>query len=565
MGKGIVKLGTDSRGNYRSDIGWKPKDGGGFKQHTFYFGTDQTMAQIRYLTTRRCWDAVETRWGRLPTASRGTRPLWSSLTVAIAKAVAAGNEAYYLEPEAYAVECGFTEQHQSVDLAWWKQLQEDFNMIRLCLADEKQAGQVEGAREARKARAERLADESAATVVSSGQTLHLALDAFAAWHQENYKTPDGRPTYHAYVAGERIKAIKKLAPDLSLEAFGLDEIERLIATWKNRPLSSRGKPYSVSCCKHHLKLIRGFVKWLHRSERFAWRKPLDYEAEAVNIRPTPEEKSKRVATAQVAIYTVEELATLWKHASPRERLLMSLTLNCSFGQAEISLLLQDELHLDQPHGYYKGLVGSFIKGCRNKTGVYGEWKLWPETVAGLEWWQANRPATKTPYLLTTEDGECLFKNPRNKLVYKSWRKLLQKVRRRETGFRYLPRKRLKSTAIDLVRQVGDGELAGIFQQHGKPVATDSLQELYSNKPFNKLFDVLDKVREVLAPMFASIADPFPASAGWKGLKKVDTGRVIEMRKAGAGYAEIKKATGLSTDKVCRILTGAGLVKPYKKD
>lgn len=565
MSKGIIKLGTDVRGNFRRDVGWEPKPSGGFKQHTFYFGTNQTTAQERCLRVLRCWDAVDARENRA-----GKRPLWTPLTLSIAKAVAAGNEDYDLEPDAYAKEEGFSQPHESIDQEWFHQLQQDFSMIRLRLVEE-QAGQVNRQREAIKATATgKLARLPGPVIVSESQTLYEALDAFAAWHRDNYKTPDGRPTYHAYIAGERIKAIKRLAPDLSLQAFGLDEIERLVATWKNRPMSSRGKPYSISACKNHLKVIRGFIKWLHRSERFAWRKPLDYEPEAVVIRPTPEEKSERVKTAQVATYTVEELATLWKHASPRERLMMLLTLNCSFGQAEISLLLESQVHLDQPHPYYKGpdnkgLPGSWIMGCRNKTGVYGEWKLWPETVQALEWWQANRPATTTPYLLTTEDGECLFKNPRYKLVYKSWRKLLEKVRKREHGFRYLPRKRLKSTAIDLVRQAGDGELAGIFQQHGKPVATDSLQELYSNKPFNKLHPVLDKVREVLAPMFTSLADPFPATAGWKGYKKVDAGRVVEMRQAGASYAEIKKATGLSTDKVCRILSKAGLVKKYKTE
>ena len=64
-------------------------------------------------------------------------------------------------------------------------------------------------------------------------------------------------------------------------------------------------------------------------------------------------------------------------------------------------------------------------------------------------------------------------------------------------------------------------------------------------------------------LFTSVGDPFPASAGRKGYKKVDAGRVVEMRQAGASYAEIKKATGLSTDKVCRILSKAGLVKKYK--
>ena len=76
MSKGIVKmLGTDSRGNYRADIGWEVKaTGGRVGQHTFYFGTDPTKAQLRYLQTRHCWDAIEERWGRLPPGQRAIGP-----------------------------------------------------------------------------------------------------------------------------------------------------------------------------------------------------------------------------------------------------------------------------------------------------------------------------------------------------------------------------------------------------------------------------------------------------------------------------------------------------------
>ena len=64
MSKGIIKLGTDVRGNYRRDVGWEPKPSGGFKQHTFYFGPNQTTAQARCLRVLRCWDAVDARANR---------------------------------------------------------------------------------------------------------------------------------------------------------------------------------------------------------------------------------------------------------------------------------------------------------------------------------------------------------------------------------------------------------------------------------------------------------------------------------------------------------------------
>src|SRR5437763_911877 len=135
MAKGIIKLGTDSRGNYQRDIGWEEKASGKVGQHRFYFGTNQTTAQIRCLAVLRCWDAVEARWGRPAPENRTERPLWDRLTVAVAVAVAAGQEEYPLETEA----CPLYQHFEQKDgngaalalLAWFRQFQDDFPMIRL--------------------------------------------------------------------------------------------------------------------------------------------------------------------------------------------------------------------------------------------------------------------------------------------------------------------------------------------------------------------------------------------------------------------------------------------------
>ena len=52
-----------------------------------------------------------------------------------------------------------------------------------------------------------------------------------------------------------------------------------------------------------------------------------------------------------------------------------LALNCGFSKAEIATLRLDEV---VESGKY-----TFIKRSRRKTGAYGEWILWPETLAAL--------------------------------------------------------------------------------------------------------------------------------------------------------------------------------------
>ena len=90
----VVNIGTDSRGNYRADIGFETKANGTIGAHKFYFGMDRSSAAIRYLNARACWDAVQKR-------SFPARPLWNRLTVAIARAVSSGLQDFGIDPTEY--------------------------------------------------------------------------------------------------------------------------------------------------------------------------------------------------------------------------------------------------------------------------------------------------------------------------------------------------------------------------------------------------------------------------------------------------------------------------------
>jgi uncharacterized protein YerC len=570
MAKNIVNLGRDSRGNFQKDIGWQDKPSGNIGQHRFYFGTDPTSAVQRALGVLRCWDAVKARRERLAKDKRGERPLWSSLTLDIAKAVAAGQEDYTLKPEAYAVEERFPTIHEAVDLAWFKTLQEDFGMIRIRL-DEEQAGQVDRAQPSVKAKADRYARLATPTVVTSNQTLHAALDAYIAYLPTKYMTPDGKPTLFATVCQKQLETMKEAARDTSLAAFGQDEIDAIADYWNNRPLSKKsGKPIKPETVKNMIKRLNGFIKWLHRSSAFTWRKPEDYESARINIRVTQAERAKKVNTTQVDTYSAEELATLWRYASPRERLYMVLALNCGFGQAEIASLQREEVHLNQSHPYYRGMIGSFIRRLRGKTDVYSEWSLWDVTVAGLEWYEGQRPASKATAFIMSKNGTSLQAptkgNNRNSRIANAWNKLTERIQKDNPSFRWLPFNQLRKTSGELVRRKAGGEMLAIFHSRRKSVAVDDQAERYTNRPYDQLFAHLDGIRANLAPVFDAVADPFPAD-GKKhnpSTSLAERERIVSMRKDGASYADIVKATGLSIDTVSRYLRKAGLVKSHNK-
>ena len=72
----------------------------------------------------------------------------------------------------------------------------------------------------------------------------------------------------------------------------------------------------------------------------------DYETQPLRVPLTHDELAAKLSPVQVKTYTVEQLAVLYDYASPMERLLMLLALNCGFGAAEVTSLQRSELFLD---------------------------------------------------------------------------------------------------------------------------------------------------------------------------------------------------------------------------
>ena len=108
------------------------------------------------------------------------------------------------------------------------------------------------------------------------------------------------------------------------------------------------------------------------------------------------EAERRGGHAQVKTYSVDELVTIWKYATPRVRAMTALALNCAFGGGEIATLLTDEVMLDMshPHAEQLGLsseeeFGSWILriGARptcTGNGVYGRSRCRRSVGAGPE-------------------------------------------------------------------------------------------------------------------------------------------------------------------------------------
>ena len=95
-------------------------------------------------------------------------------------------------------------------------------------------------------------------------------------------------------------------------------------------VKGKGTPMAIKTCRHHIKQLMAFFKWLHRSDQYKWRKPEDFDELNTKIKESNEEKAKLVTPVQVDTYSVEELALLNEYATPIERAFLLLGLNCGF-------------------------------------------------------------------------------------------------------------------------------------------------------------------------------------------------------------------------------------------
>jgi site-specific recombinase XerC len=504
-----IKLPTDSRGNYRSDVGWELKPSGTVAQHRFYFGTNENAALGSLARVRQVWDCVVAFCQRY-----GDKPLWNEQGLGLALSVARGEPVYYLPvdttDEKMAMETlGIVRQ---IFPGFAIELQNDNGLQEI--AEAAAALVVRSTDEVRQ-KLDYL-DSSARAVLArpskdtkSNGSLHTALDSYIRFCA---KKLEGRLS--ATAVKNETERVKEHVEDMPLASFGLTEIDNLIDYWVKRPLSKRGKkPITVWTVKSQLKRIRHFLKWLHRSPEFAWRLPADYAVEPVKIVSTPAETAARLQASAKKVYTLPELETLWQFGTPFQRLLMLFGLNCGFGASEIASLQQISISLREPHGHYD-ITGSFVKMIRPKNAVYGEWKLWPETVAAIEWYlQNDRPVSSDSSLIVSLDGKPLttltkgeFGN-RNALIPNQWDILYRRIRTHNPAFRKLSFNKLRKTHASLMRKMGGGELAGISICHGTPVPTDNLLDLYATRPFDLVFAAQEKVGTALRPLFS--AEPPP--------------------------------------------------------
>lgn len=511
------KLTLDASGQYRRDLGWKEGRNGGYTQHRFYLGRDHDRAQRLCRKLEVLCDDIEARFERTP-GLEGDRPIWTENTLAMAKGIITDAKTVFVRPPEI-VSVGNEALDIEIYGIWFERMVRDFRGMNLTFDHPTIPSKIAKLADGLAAKAARLRPAN-----KSRETLHQALNAYKEWlATTKYVTPpeagkERRTSQTGVKEVERVERLKKHVADMPLSDLGVKQIEDVVAYWANRPESSQGAAFAVTVCKHHIRCWKSFLHWLHKEPAFAWKQPTDLLWSRVRVVVHQHERDAKARPKQVETFTKEELRVLWEYGTDTTRVLMALALNCGFGIAEIGSLKSEQVQ------------GESIGRLRTKTSVYGEWKLWPVTQQVL----ARIKPNGTPWLLVTRRGKQLIeatkKNFRGAYIPNRWTHLLNRVQEDHPEFRRLSFNKLRKTAGNLIREVADGEVAGIFLAHGKAVSDDQL-EVYTNRPFPKVWEAQDKVWEKLQDIFVGEAVPEA---------RITIGTIKKMQAMHANHVPVKE-------------------------
>jgi hypothetical protein len=521
----------DKQGQYARQIGWKRLDSGKLTQHKFRLGADLKEAQRREQRLRELWEQIEKQ-----------RPAggaeWTEETLDFARQIAKGStliELAQLPNEShanYAKRLHLTQKkYPAVTITGEDRENHALGMIALRGAHEVQVLSRETLRQLTTGFDNQNALELGVSPLQrtgegSGARLHEAFTAYIEWIKKGYFRPGlERVNDSGLTMIRQMETLIERHEDVSLESLDYEAVEAMFQFWQQRPIRKGSKlPISKVSAENYIGLLKRFFRWLHKEKkRFAWRKPEAFEEISTRVEAVPDEKQRRLT--QVKTFGLDELAKLNEVATPLERVFLMLALNCGFGAKEIATLTIQEVVLFKGHcdrdqeilRFKTTAADSFIKRVRRKNSIYGEWILFPQTVDALRWALKRRRSLpgfepSSPLILNSH-GERYDKptkgDHRNQQIPNRFNDLTKRARATLETFPKLSFGKLRKTAGDLIRNFSDGEVSGVFLCHGQAVETDDLADIYTNRPFGKVFEAIRRVEQYLQPVFdAAGSNPF---------------------------------------------------------
>lgn len=564
-----TELRQDSKGRYFRSLGRKLDRSGKTKPHLFRLGRDEGEARVRRDRLQQLWSQVEAN------AQCKEAAIWDAATLGIGKAIAQGKAVYQLpfpEQSASPSDADCQAYAYLVDTHATK-----FRMIAIVPDNTEiyrrgKALDNQQIEDLARTASQRFAVEN--ILDAETRTIYAALDEYIEYLKSTTIDPDTKvTTAWGHVQAKQAGRLKERLPDdFPLHQLTLHKIKEIILFWRNRPqVKGKATPMARDTVKSHIKQFKHFLWWLHDHDEYRWKMPSDIARVATSPQTTSAEKSKRSRPNQVVTLPLEDLVILYKYSTPLIRLYVLLGMNCGFGPAEFGTLRLDEIYLYQAHGYDDRTdfqtteAMSWIKRGRWKTGIYGEWLLWPETVKGIEWAIERRkehPGFSDDALMFLTQrglpyhGQTIGGN-NNSRIGNAWWRTIDRIQKDYPAYKRYAPKLLRKTSGNRVRNYRGGEVMSIFHSRGKTVDVDDLADFYSDRPFRFVFEAIQDMHEWLRPMFDAVNDPFPeiVKKGGSNITLGQAERILELHGQGVKAKDIARQVGVTASTVYRHLAG----------
>lgn len=321
-------------------------------------------------------------------------------------------------------------------------------------------------------------------------TLHAALDTYAEYIGQELRTASSIRNRQSI-----IKRLKEHHDNNPLDLVNLEVCGEMIDLWRNRPISATtGKPIAVSTVKTTLLELIRFFGWLDDSPQFDWTAPAHFGQVSRGIRKLPTDQLKETKE-----FSEENLAVLYRLATPMQRLMLCLALNCGMKVAQMGRLNTKNYLFENKDEFTINLLPGegLLRLDHSKYGVYSEWLLWPETVEAVKWAIARAEELGSELLFVSESGTPMWKesssHPASE-INRLWHRLLRTAENHSVSS--LPFSTIRKQMSEWVRKEHGDEMAGMFLNH-----IQRSEIFYVSTQFQQLHESLRKIRAALAAVF----------------------------------------------------------------
>lgn len=480
-----VRVSWDARANqFVKNLGYLKPDSRA--QHKFYLGRDERAAIIAAARLEQVWEAVRDEEG-----------VWDDTTLTIARQVAAGRQMTCLTPPS-----DFRDGEARVH--WVARYAERFGGIITVFDDTPDAYR----------RARKVADAARADALSRVDIEYPKVPGMAS------AGPSVREVLEKYLATldrtdawERAKArqvdtLIRLAPDVKAADLTRTACQTFASSLA-AGFKVKGREHKTASPITRRKLWERFKNALQWAEdELGVTLPRGLERVAFTLPKTNEPLA-------LNLWTVDQFATVYRTATPLVRAFLLLGVNCGYQPADIGDLEDGHLYLDgQPLPEVlegSGLpAGDYVVMTRKKNGVPGVHRLWPETAAALQFVRARRDrivqltGARTARLFVSDRGRPLMEDTtrgnRSTRIANLWKNAVRTAQKADPKLPTRPPKVARKVQANELRKLPGvtDDIVSMAQRRGK-VSADTLLKLYASRPWAKIVEATDRLRDVFLP------------------------------------------------------------------